>query len=169
MSEWKTWKPEYDGHAPDDWEASMEWDCPAYNNGAFVKDSFSSAPQWWEGEAYRYRPAQDATPDLLAQCLALPQADREALIEALQKPRRDWADDVWEDAYQKWLETDERFVSDGDDGDTEAAAVIRSMCRPKEVELPDAVVSRYAGRLKLILHGDHATLLREFFKEATND
>lgn len=119
MTEWKTWAPEYDGHAPDDWDASMEWDCPAYNNGAFVKDSFSSAPQWWEGETYRYRHLQDATyePDLLAQCLALPQADREALIDALQKPRRDWADDVWEKALK---------------ADGGAAAVIRSMCRPKE-------------------------------------
>ena len=115
--QWRYHTPERDGHAPDDWEASMEWDCPAYNNGAFVKDSFSSAPQWWEGEEYRYRPLQDATPDLLAQCLALPQDQREALIEAMQKPQRDWADDVWEQVLKAG-------------GRDEMVDVIRSMCVP---------------------------------------
>ena len=83
---------------------------------------------WHKHRNYRYRPAQDATPDLLAQCLALPQADRDALVEALQKPVRDWADDVWDKA-------DTAF---GNGGKTAATAVIRSMCRPKDVEISAA-------------------------------
>lgn len=113
MSEWKTWIPQYDGHAPDDW-------CP-----------FEGA-KWVKGEIYSYpvKPLQDATyePDLLAQCLALPQDQREALIEAMQKPQRDWADDVTDRIIAQ------RFGVEFKEANALTAAVIRSMCRPKEVD-----------------------------------
>lgn len=64
---------------------------------------------------------------LKAECLALPQADRDALIEALQKPGRDWADEVWEKALKA-----DGFAFPIEYASADAAAVIRSMCRPKE-------------------------------------
>ena len=85
MSEWKFWTPERDGHAPDDWEEGCETEYLSKFDRKWGKDSGS---YWCIGYKYRYRPLQDATyePDLLAQCLRLPQDQREALIEAMQKP-----------------------------------------------------------------------------------
>ena len=138
MSEWKFWTPERDGHAPDDWvEACVTelWDFDYWMRA-------SPVPHWEAGDIYRYRPLQDATyePDLLAQCLALPQDQREALIEAMQKPQRDWADDVWFEAFWAW----DPMKADG----KKAAAVIRSMCRPKD---DDALVIKIICGLILIL------------------
>ena len=117
---WKYHTPERDGHAPDDWNG-IEIECLGARNKWI---DVSACPAWVAFKPYRYRPLQDATyePDLLAQCLALPQDQREALIEAMQKPQRDWADDVWEAA-------DEAY---GNGGKKAAAAVIRSMCQPKD-------------------------------------
>lgn len=123
--QWSYHTPERDGHAPDDWA-----------EGLYVELEYSASdwraclgrhPFWSSLKQYRYRPLQDATyePDLLAQCLALPQADRDALIEAMQKPQRDWADEVWFEAFWAW----DPMKADG----KKAAAVIRSMCRPKEL------------------------------------
>ena len=120
--QWSYHTPERDGHAPDDWDEGCEWQYQLPNNRGWGIPS--SGPNWSVTDKYRYRPLQDATyePDLLAQCLALPQDQREALIEAMQKPQRDWADDVWKAA-------DEACGN----GSVEAAAeVIRSMCRPKK-------------------------------------
>ncbi len=124
MSEWKYWTPEHDGHAPEDWAEGME-------TNVFDEEwrNVTWRLNWSSGDDYRYRtkrPLQDAKyePDLLAQCLALPQDQREALIEAMQKPQRDWADDVAQAIWQKYI--------DCDFGLEETAAVIRSMCRPKE-------------------------------------
>ena len=112
--QWKNWTPQYDGHAPDDWDGGeCEFKCGQWH--------YLTQPAWDVAFEYRYRPTQDATTETLtAQCLRPPQADRDALIEALQK--KDWAEEVWEKA-------DEAF---GNDGKVSAAAVIRSMCRPKE-------------------------------------
>ena len=125
MTEWRTHTPQYDGHAPDDWDGEMAQFLSFHGNWYS-----SQLPSWDKKTTYRYhsKAPQGAThePDLLAQCLALPQADRDALIEALQKPRRDWADDVWEKAchaYGLLNSCPER---------AQAAAVIRTMCRPKE-------------------------------------
>ena len=122
---WKNWTPQYDGHAPDDWDGGY-------------RQYFTLTEGWtpvctnkdkWFRLKYRYfaKPLQDAAhePDLLAQCLALPQADRDALIEALQKPQRDWADDVWMNAFGA-------YEQNGYYNLDRSAAVIRSMCRPKE-------------------------------------
>ena len=82
---WKNWTPQYDGHAPDDWEEGMEWEWKSCRGRPWGR---ADEPcQWLETLCYRYRPLQDAThePGLLAQCLALPQADRDALIEALHE------------------------------------------------------------------------------------
>lgn len=81
---WKFWTPERDGHAPDDWDG-VNVECICRSN---QRVDVSACPVWFKGTQYRYRPLQDATyePDLLAQCLALPQDQREALIEAMQKP-----------------------------------------------------------------------------------
>lgn len=105
--DWIEWVPEYDGHAPSDWDSERH----------------VFKPLWFKGVEYRYYPKQ---PDLLAQCLALPQADREALIEALQKPQRDWADDVAARAIKAY-----GLLGDAPEM-KEVAAVIRSLCRPKE-------------------------------------
>ena len=136
MTEWKHWKPEYDGHAPDDWAEEMEAE---YRRGIGMWEEAS--PCWCECYTYRYRAklADDASEDvakwsldtLTAQCLALPQADREALIEALQKPQRDWADDVWDAANKAYLSNNS--YQSGETSHEKAAAVIRSMCRPKEL------------------------------------
>lgn len=125
---WEYHTPERDGHAPDDWDG----------NGVeifFVGDwdAVDHQPCWHEGTRYRYRPLQDAKPDLLAQCLALPQDQREALIEAMQKPQRDWADDV---AAGCWLNEDLTQI---------VAARVRSMCRPKEDELLDEIFEFLGG------------------------
>ena len=120
MTEWKFHTPQYDGQAPHDCKEGLEVEC-GVNNTWRLKCAANVL--WAEGLLYRYRPTQNAKQeDLLAQCLALPQADRDALVEALQKPVRDWADDVWDKA-------DTAF---GNGGKTAATAVIRSMCRPKE-------------------------------------
>lgn len=121
---WKTWTPEYDGHAPDDWDGVgvqlMDF-----------RDRWSSVLSyqcsWAKGGPYRYR-AYPSAKTLTAQCLALPQADREALIEALQKPQRDWADDVT----LKVLDASSVTYRNYDHDHEDIAAVIRSMCRPKE-------------------------------------
>ena len=130
--QWRNWTPQYDGHAPDDWDDGMEWEWQISKRAPWR--NANEPCQWLESLFYRYRPLQEATnePDLLAQCLALPQADRDALIKALQKPQRDWADDVWEKAFDVW-----RCTNSEDKGkdDAAAAAVIRSMCRPKEEKL----------------------------------
>lgn len=81
------------------------------------------------------RPAQDEEPDLLAQCLRLPQDQRDALIEAMQKPQRDWADDV---AAGCWLNEDLTQI---------VAARVRSACRPKEVELSEAFLHQRVSRV----------------------
>lgn len=123
--QWSYHTPERDGHAPDDWDEDCEWQYQLPNNRGWGIPS--SGPNWSVTDKYRYRPLQDATyePDLLAQCLALPQDQREALIEAMQKPQRDWADDV---ADTLWYEIeDDREATLRD-----MATVIRSMCRPKE-------------------------------------
>lgn len=120
MTEWKTHTPEYYGHAPDDWDGGY--------TEFFASDGkwIPAEPSWSAEFEYRYKAKKIDVNALTAQCLALPQADREALIEALQKPVRDWADDVWKDACASANEA--RAISQ----DKAAAAVIRSMCRPKE-------------------------------------
>lgn len=127
MTEWKYWTPERDGHAPDDWSEGMECEYRELNWYSYMP----CRPTWRARCHYRYRPLQDATyePDLLAQCLALPQDQREALIEAMQKPQRDWADDVWDVA------SESAGQAASWNYDKAGAAVIRSMCRPKEVEI----------------------------------
>jgi hypothetical protein len=122
---WENWTPQYDGHAPDDWDGG---EVQYLLGDGFVTMKHNRVPKWWKADQYRYHPMQDAThePDLLAQCLALPQADRDALIEALQKPVRDWADEVWSKAHQACMMADVFNEFDA------AAAVIRSMCRPKD-------------------------------------
>ncbi len=123
--QWRYHTPERDGHAPDDWDGK---EVEVFENITDVWVEAPCCPMWLTRNRYRYnaKPLQDATyePDLLAQCLALPPDQREALIEAIQKPQRDWADDVWERALSAY--------HGHDAGDVEAAAVIRSMCRPKE-------------------------------------
>lgn len=118
---WKYHTPQYDGHAPDDWVEGMEVEFKQYDYWYSISRS-----NWRDGTPYRYRPLQDATvePDLLAQCLALPKEEQQRLIEAMQKPVRDWADEVWDKTISA------HFNSHGDG--EKAAAVIRSMCRPKE-------------------------------------
>ena len=167
---WKYWTPERDGHAPDDWVEGMEWDYPEYIDNPKSKAALGAKPYWWAGLQYCYRPAQtechtplqDATyePDLLAQCLALPQDQREALIEAMQKPQRDWADDVWEAACASANEA--RAISQ----DKAAAAVIRSMCRPKEVEIDDEIVRKFAHELANQPYFGIASILTRFIREA---
>ena len=134
--QWRYHTPERDGHAPDDWVEGMDWDYPEYIDNPKSKAALGARPYWWAGLQYCYRPAQtechtplqDAKyePDLLAQCLALPQDQREALIEAMQKPQRDWADDVLEAVFNA------HDLGGGFGNNEGAAAVIRSMCRPKE-------------------------------------
>lgn len=122
---WKTWTPKYDGHAPDD-EGAMDVHC---FNG-FKWSDVGENPRWIPDIEYRYRAKQ---PDLLAKCLALPQADRDALIAELQNPVRDWAVDVWVAAIDAAAnaepdptkDTGKRYDSDL------GVAVIRSMCQPK--------------------------------------
>ena len=131
MSEWKYFTPERDGHAPDDWVEGSE---RQGNRGLDNWFTIGHADlNWYQDYQYRYRPLQDAKPDLLAQCLALPQDQREALIEAMQKPQRDWADDIATKAVAAWTENGGVF-------EEEVAAVIRSICRTKENDaLADAL------------------------------
>ena len=115
---WKLHTPQYDDHAPDDWDGEAK----EFKSRVFGDWRSSPHEKWYRNYEYRYHTKLD----LLSQCLRLPQADRDALIEALQKPQRDWADDVWErsaHAYGLHNDAPERV---------DAAAVIRSMCRPKE-------------------------------------
>ncbi len=128
MSEWKYWTPQHDGHAPEDWVEGLEFQIRGRETGECFHATSDPKPEWLRFVEYRYRPLQDATyePDLLAQCLALPQDQREALIEAMQKPKMDWADDVWDVA------SESAGQAASWDYDKAGAAVIRSMCRPKE-------------------------------------
>ena len=119
VTDWKNWTPKHDGHAPDDWDGR---EIDIYNDTNVDWLSAGRNPIWLEGCQYRYWAKK---PNLLAQCLDLPQADRDALIEALQKPQRDWADDVWMNAFGA-------YEQNGYYNPDRSAAVIRSMCRPKE-------------------------------------
>lgn len=134
---WRYHTPERDGHAPDDWVEGLEFQIRGRETEECFRATNDPKPEWLRFVEYRYRPLQDATyePDLLAQCLALPQDQREALIEAMQKPVEpeiDWAEDVWDKAYKAYFTANPKCLSD-----EAALEVIRSMCRPKEVELSD--------------------------------
>lgn len=154
---WRYHTPERDGHAPDDWVEGLETELLDFDEWGEVTWN----PQWNAERRYRYRPLQDATyePDLLAQCLALPQDQREALIEAMQKPQepeRDWAEEVWDRAYNAYFTAEPNCLSD------EAAfEAIRSMCRPKEVELSEAWLKDCAEQLKT-----HPDVIRDLIREA---
>lgn len=155
---WKIHRPKYDGDAPCDWVDGYAY---RYRHLCVREVQWIDAdepPAWLQGLEYIYDPAplQDATyePDLLAQCLALPQDQREALIEAMQKPQRDWADDVWFEAFWAW----DPMKADG----KKAAAVIRSMCRPKE-ELQKLIEAAEAARVLIGAKNDDLT---EAAKEA---
>ena len=115
MTDWKPHDPKYDGHAPDDWD-----DVEFKSGVSWVK---TITPSWLTCIEYRYRAKQ---PDLLAQCLALPQDQRDALIAELQKPQRDWADDVWDAAKHAYLRNN--GIVTGRASNVTAAAVIRSKC-----------------------------------------
>ena len=83
MTEWKYHTPQHDGQAPHGWKEGLEVEC-GVNNTWRLKCAANVL--WAEGLLYRYRPTQNAKQeDLLAQCLALPQADRDALVEALHE------------------------------------------------------------------------------------
>jgi hypothetical protein len=125
---WKTWTPKYDGHAPDDWEEG------AYAQYLNLDNVWVAAPfpRWSRVKNYRYRAKQ---PDLLAQCLALPQADRDSLIAELQKPVRDWADDIAEEAWRNY-----------DDNSWDGIANhLRSMCLSKEDPLLTEIFNFIGG------------------------
>lgn len=87
---WRYHTPERDGHAPDDWVEGMECELETTREQKWMLFRLSG-PHWISGRTYRYRPLQDATVEpsfdtLKDQCLRLPQDQREALIEAMQKP-----------------------------------------------------------------------------------
>lgn len=115
MTDWKMHTPQYYGHKPNDWVGNI-------NTVEFL--GFSNrwyAPQkivWEKNVLYRYRYNQ---PDILARCLALPQADRDALIAELQKPVQDWAYDVWDAANTAFA----------NGGKNSSAGVIRCACIPR--------------------------------------
>lgn len=150
MSEWKYWTPERDGHAPNDWVEGLATE---YENDGWWT---GTKPAWFGGVLYRYSATQDAThePDLLAQCLALPQADRDALIEALQKPQRDWADQLFRDVIEASGYNGGMDAAELDKKDYAAIAVIRSMCRPKAMVIANdhlrAVGEKYGLRSETI-------------------
>ena len=129
--QWRYHTPERDGHAPDDWVEGMECMFKLVLSHT-KKEIWGQAsyfhPSWRKGTEYRYRPLQDAAyePDLLAQCLALPQDKREALIEAMQKPQRDWAGLVVAEIADILIN-----VSSGK-ATGQAEEYLRSMCRPRE-------------------------------------
>lgn len=161
MSEWKTWNPEYDGHVPDDWDGGIV----QIKDFRDVWQNVNDRCFWVRGALYRYRAKPNNAAygkkiaDLTEQCLALPQADREALIEALQKPQRDWAWDVWEAAYEAFYNSQKYDA---------APAVIRSMCRPKEVELDERCLAKKSHEIWCNGSGDWPKKLGEAIKEAIN-
>lgn len=154
--QWRYHTPERDGHAPDDWVEGLETEFLDYGDWLEV----TWIPSWDAGTRYRYRPLQDATykPDLLAQCLALPQDQREALIEAMQKPQRDWADDVTDRIIAQ------RFGVEFKEANALTAAVIRSMCRPKEVELDEKWLFKKVNYMQT--HGYKVEVLADIIREA---
>lgn len=168
MSEWKYWTPEYDGHCPHDWDGGRV--------DLMCLDGWTRATPNWDSQCrYRYLPApiEDAKyePDLLAMCRALPKDQQEALIAELQKPVRDWADAVWEDAYKAHWACG-KPVGDGgyrlDPEDSEkaniaAAAVIRSLCRPKDFEISDEAIANAWGKM---LRANGPEQMHKIFREA---
>lgn len=84
--QWRYHTPERDGHAPDDWVEGLDVEV-LYTARHHWEPAI--APLWFSDVQYRYRPLQTVEPSfdtLKDQCLALPQDQREALIEAMQKP-----------------------------------------------------------------------------------
>lgn len=158
MSEWKYHTPERDGHAPDDWVEGMETEFQSETPGVW---NIARVPTWSSCFQYRYRPLQDATVEpsfdtLKDQCLRLPQVQREALIEAMQADEIDWTNDVWLLANAAWEEGPTAA-----EGLKKVKQVIRSMCRPKEVRVPEQILQKYARKWDT-----HAPDLCEFLNEA---
>lgn len=66
--------------------------------------------------------------DIASKALALPEDERNLLIDALRNPPPDWADDVWAEAVAAWEQMNI-------DGHKPSIAVIRKRCRPAGITL----------------------------------
>ena len=52
MTDYATWIPEYDGHAPPFWVHGMKWDVEPYYDWV-TKKAIKISPSWFEGMKYR--------------------------------------------------------------------------------------------------------------------
>lgn len=116
------WRPQYDGHAPDNWDGgsvSFTWDGE--------KMWFDcTAPTWTPRYSYRYAPtcsqnADDAAFDVAA-WLEQGRANLDKLPEGVVLPEaKDWADELAADAWAYSCHSEGAL-----------AAFLRAHCQPRE-------------------------------------